>query len=95
MNYPTDLEPRRALLLAYAPPEAAEEAIFAAQADRSPVVQAVNVFNALRPLVAELDEAGLTVLAAHAHYIVEGGFHGLGAEALTVRDACIAAHNAL
>lgn len=95
MDYPTELNARRALLLAYVPPEAIEAAILAAHEDRSPVVQAVNVFNAMKGHVADLNAEGLTVLAAHAHYIVEGGFHGLAGEALAVRDAAILAFDSL
>jgi hypothetical protein len=89
--YPAELIPTANGVQSYMnPPEDAAEAFAAAQLKVSPVDRIVGAFNALRPHVAALDAEGLAVLASCAQQIVLNGFHGMGAEALTVRDAAIA-----
>ena len=83
MTYPTDIPSFRAALLAYAPAEDHAEAIYTAQAAGSPVVQAVDVFNALRAAV-DLDQPGLALLLGAAHLIAAGGWHGLAGDAAGV-----------
>ena len=75
MTYPTSIPDFRNALLAYEPDEATSEAIYTAQAQASPVVQAVDVFNALSGAV-DLDQPGLALLLGAAHLIAAGGWHG-------------------
>jgi hypothetical protein len=91
-SYPTELLPTANGVQSYTtPPEDAATAFTAAQLKASPVDRIVGAFDALRPHVEALDADGLAVLASCAEQIVLNGFHGKGAEALTVRDAAIAA----
>lgn len=92
MSYPTELMPTANGVQSYttAPTEAAE-AFGVAQLQASPVDRIVGAFDALKDHVDDLDAAGLAVLASCAQQIVLNGFHGKGAEALTIRDAAIAA----
>lgn len=80
--YPTNRDDFRAALLAYAPPEDVQEAIYAAQAATSVVVAAVEVFNTLKTI--DVDEAGLRLLLGAAHLIAAGGWYGLSGEAATL-----------
>lgn len=92
MSYPTDLIPTANGVTSYAtPPEEAADAFAEAQTKVSPVDKIVAAFDALKGHVAALDAEGLAVLASCAQQIVLNGFHQKGAEALTVRDAAIAA----
>lgn len=91
-EYPTELIPTANGVLSYAtPPEEAAEAFFAAVGRPSPVDKIVVAFDALKGHIEALDAKGLAVLASCAEQIVINGFHGKGAEALTVRDQAIAA----
>lgn len=92
MTYPTELIPTANGVQSYTtPPTEAADAFAAAQMKASPVDRIVGAFDALREHVEALDAEGLAVLASCAQQIVINGFHGKGAEALTVRDAAIAA----
>lgn len=91
-TYPTDLMPTALGVQSYTtPPEAAAEAFFYWQMKPSPADRIVGAFDALKDHVETLDAPGLVVLASCAHQIVLYGFQGRAAEALTVRDAAIAA----
>jgi hypothetical protein len=79
---------------AYAAWLADKAAFEAAQLKGSPVDKIVGAFDALKGHVADLDEAGLNVLASCAQQIMLNGFHQKGEEALTVRDAAVAALSA-
>lgn len=90
--YPTELMPTANGVLSYStPPEDAAEAFAAAQAKSSPVDRIVGAFDALKGHVEALDAEGLAVLASCAQQITLNGFHGKGEEALSIRDAAIAA----
>lgn len=92
MPYPTELMPTANGVQSYTTaPEAAADALAAAQLKASPVERIVGAYDALKDHVATLDADGLDVLASCAQQIVLNGFHGKGAEALSVRDAAIAA----
>lgn len=81
--YPTTIPDFRAALLAYEPDEATSDAIYTAQAQASPVVQAVDVFDALSGAV-DLDQPGLALLLSAAHLIASGGWHGKAGDAVTL-----------
>ena len=83
MTYPTTIPDFRTALLTYEPAEDYAEAIYTAQAAGSPVVQAVDVFAALRAAV-DLDQPGLSLLLGAAHLIASGGWHGKAGDAATV-----------
>jgi hypothetical protein len=84
MTYPTDIPAFRDALMAYEPAEDHAAAIYAAQAKPSPVVQAVDTFNALRE-APDLAPAGVALLVGAAFLIsAGGGWHGLAIEAATV-----------
>jgi hypothetical protein len=83
MAYPDTIPAFRDALLAYAPVEDHAEAIYDAQAQASPVVQAVRVFETLKA-VPDLTQDGLALLLGAAHLIAAGGWHGLAGEAATV-----------
>lgn len=80
MSYPTSIPEFRAAVMAYQPDTGIAEAFYAAQAQGSPVVQAVGVFDLLGP-VAELDQDGLRLLLGAAHLIAAGGWHGKAGDA--------------
>jgi len=91
-DYPKELMPTADGASAYGtPPEAAAAAYAAVYAKASPVDRIVTAFDALKGHVEALDAEGLAVLASCAEQIVINGFHQKGAEALTVRDAAVAA----
>ena len=83
MTYPSTIPDFRAALLAYVPAEATSEAIYAAQAEASPVVQAIDVFDALSG-ADDLDQPGLSLLLSAAHLIASGGWHGKAGDAVTL-----------
>lgn len=84
MPYPKDIPAFRDALMSYTPAEDHEAAIYAAQAKASPVVQAVDTFNALRE-VPNLAPDGVSLLVGAAFLIsAGGGWHGLASEAATV-----------
>lgn len=83
MSYPDTIPAFRDALLAYAPAEDHEAAIHDAQAQASPVVQAVRVFETLKA-VPDLTQGGLALLLSASHLIAAGGWHGLAGEAATV-----------
>lgn len=92
MSYPTELIPTANGVQSYTtPPEDVADAYQAASMKASPVDRIVGAFDALKDQIEALDAEGLAVLASCAQQIVINGFHGKGAEALTVRDAAIAA----
>lgn len=96
MTYPSEIPAVRTALLAYTTaPEEAAAAVAAAQGVASPVVQFVQVFDALKPHVSTLDSAGLELLAGCSHLIAANAWHGKGEEAFTVRDQAVAALAAL
>jgi hypothetical protein len=83
MTYPNTITAFRNALFAYLPADDQADAIHAAQAHASPVVQAVDTFTALRS-VDELSQAGLSLLLGSAYLIASGGWHGLAGEATTL-----------
>lgn len=83
MSYPDTIPAFRAALLAYDPAEDHAEAIYAAQAHPSPVVQTVRVFEALKG-APDLTQPGLALLLGAAFLITSGGWHGLSGEAATI-----------
>ncbi len=106
--YPQSIPAVRDALLAWTPHPIIADAVNAAQTHPSPVVQVVQVFEALKdrigvsepPAEGEeatlvLDRAGLELLAGCAHLIAENAWHGKGGAALTTLLAATAALNAL
>jgi hypothetical protein len=83
MTYPNTIPDFRTALLAYVPDETISEALYAAQSQASPVVQAVSVFDLLSP-IADLDQEGLALLLGAAHLIAVGGWHGKADAAVTL-----------
>jgi hypothetical protein len=83
MTYPSTIPAFRSALLAYVPPEAHSSVIEGAQMDRSAVLQAIQVFEALKD-DAELDNDGLALLLGAAHLIAANGWHGLAGAAVTI-----------
>ncbi len=83
MSYPTTIPAFRDALFAYQPGEDHADAIYTAQAQGSPVVQAVNTFNALKS-APELTQAGLSLLLGAAYLISSNGWFGLAGEAATI-----------
>jgi len=81
--YPTTIPAFRDALLAYTPADDHAEAIYAAQGQASPVVQCVDVFNALKA-APDLSQAGLSLLLGSAHLIASNGWFGLAGEAATL-----------
>lgn len=81
--YPNTIPAFRDALLAYQPADDHAEAIYAAHAQASPVVQAVNTFHALKA-VPDLSQAGLSLLLGAAYLISSNGWFGLAGEAATV-----------
>lgn len=102
-TFPKDIPDFRAALLAFVMPapaedapddqvvalEAAETAVYAAQATASPVVQIVQVYDALKPHAASLDDAGRKLLAGAAYLVHQGQFFGKGAEAFDTFNAIL------
>lgn len=58
--------------------------IYASHVTPSPVVQMVQVYDALKPAIGDLDEAGLMLLGGAAFLIHQGQFFGKGPEAYGV-----------
>jgi len=83
MTYPTTISAFRDALLAYTPADDHAEAIYTAQGQASPVVQAVETFNALKA-APDLSQAGLSLLLGSAHLIASNGWFGLAGEAATL-----------
>lgn len=101
MSYPKDMIPAASAAQSYVLParpeavpveawETVAARLAAAQAHPSPVVRIVETFDVLKARLADLDAAGVAVVAACAEQIVLNQFHGKAAEALPVRDAAIA-----
>lgn len=86
MTYPTTIPDFRTALLAYEPADDHADAIYTAQGHASPVVQCVEVFNALKA-APDITQAGLSLLLGSAHLIASGGWHGLAGEAAIVLAA--------
>lgn len=94
-TFPKDIPAFRDALLVFAMPAAPEgateekvaamdasaDAIEAAHATTSPVVQMVQVYDALKPHSAEIGDDGRKLLAGAAYLINQGQFFGKGAEA--------------
>lgn len=83
MAYPTTIITFRDALLAYNPADDHASAIEGAQMDRSVVLQAVQVFEALKA-APDLSQSGLSLLLGAAHLIAANGWHGLAGDAVTV-----------
>lgn len=101
-TFPRDITDFRDALLAYVHPAApvgvdagvwdgVGQAIDDAQATVSPVVQLVQVFDALRPHAESLDLDTLMLLTGAAFLVHKGQFHGRGDEAFDVFTSAVAA----
>lgn len=91
-DYPRDHQTITDALMAWVPPEALAEAIYAAQSIGSPPVREVAAFDALKDHVAMLDADGLRLLCGCAHILAQANFHGRAEVAIPV---LLAAHAAL
>lgn len=90
MTHPTDIPAFRAALGALDAgdvPEAAVEAIAAAQATASPVPACGQVLDALKDHAGDLGLAAARVLAGAAHLVLTNSWLGRAEEADGIRDA--------
>ena len=100
-TFPKDIPEFRAALFSYVVPPAPEDAtegqvetieaiasaVYASHSSASPVVQMVQVYDALKPHVALIDNDGKKLLAGASYLIAQGQFFGKGAEAFdTLQD---------
>lgn len=83
MAYPDTISTFRDALLNYIPAEDHETAIYDAQAQASPVVQAVRVFETLKT-AESLSNDGLGLLLSAATLIASNGWHGLAGDAVAL-----------
>lgn len=101
MPIPTEIPDVRAALLAYELPphpqgvivydwDKAADDLLAAQGKASIVSQVVDILGALKGQVAHLDQAGAELLAGACYLIAAHAWHGMGVEALGVRDTALA-----
>lgn len=91
MPYPTELIPTANAVQSYTTaPSSVADAFAAAQLKISPVDRIVAAYDTLKPVILDLDTDGVEVLAACAEQIVLNGFHQKAAEALPIRDQCVA-----
>lgn len=104
-TFPKDIPAFRDALLAFVVPPASEgateeqveaiatmtSAVYASHTTASPVVQMVQVYDAMKGRVDLLDTDGKKLLAGAAYLIGQGSFFGKGAEAFDALTALLPA----